>query len=255
MLDIDKYFDTVVLDTPTHNKITRTAARGMSYFYVDLFKEIQQHREVTSLLELGISGGASHEKWAAGVTIEDGKHTCDIYGIDILDWEQSDFSKNPSYAGFQEQALRTQHEWPFIKYMWGTSAYDAETPVKAISEWNTSGFDIVVDDAATDWPRMKYSLPVWKDYVNMCYISEVPDGMGVQSFWDMTREEHLNNFNELADFGLVVLDLEPYKNIPQGFEQAYNAHFMGWWMPDWSIARNTIEKYRDCIIAGGHNIG
>lgn len=245
MINTTKYKE-ITLDM----KITRKAARGFVPFTIDFIDELQQNNEIKHLLELGIAGGGSQAHFGHATVGTD----VTIYGIDLLDLNEDLTVYDESYHDVKEDTDAILERFSNIKFRWATDAYDPDTPELVLNEWGLDKFDIVIDDAAVDWPIMKYSLPVWKNYTKLAYMTHVPDGMGVESWWARTREQHIENFNELAPYGLVVFDLEQDKNVVPGHERDWDSHFMGIWLPDWSLAKNTIEKYRHCIVSGESNI-
>ncbi len=245
MIDTKKYLRQV-----RDKKTTRQAARGMVNFLALLFDEIQTRKPIESLLELGIAGGGSHRNFASAMDSTD-----KIYGIDIFNLETKNYlNAGKPYHSMGETLSRVTSEHGNIHFIWDTDVYDPLTPDIVKDTWNVDGFDVIIDDAGTDWPRMRYSLPIWKKSVRDAYITLVPDGNGVDAFWNLSHEDHMENYNELSKAGLVVFNLEHEKVIVAGKEQLYNAHYIGLWLPDWSVAQNTIEKYSDYIVAGKANI-
>lgn len=221
-------------------KVTRHASRGFIPFVVDLYTELQSRddRQLDSLLELGIAGAGSQRHYAiSGMP--------NVYGIDI----QTQATEFKQYTGAFAHASKVCEEFPQIKLMFGTDAYAPDTPQRSNEYFNRQGkYDIVIDDAATDWPVMFPGLPLWRDYTKYAYLSFAPDGMGVESWWNTSEEEHFSNLRQQEEQGMLIFDFSSLKKIVPGQEKNWNAHYMGIWMPDWQLARKTIEKYKDYIL-------
>jgi len=221
-------------------KITRQAARGFIPFVVDLYNELQEsnHIELDSLMELGIAGAGSQRHYAiSGMP--------NVYGIDI----QTPETEFKNYTGAFAHATKVSEEFPQINLMFGTDAYAPETPQRSNEYFNRQGkYDIVIDDAATDWPRMLPSLPTWRDHTKYAYLSFVPDGMGVERWWNMSEEEHFSNLREQEEQGMLIFDFSHFKQIVPGQEKNWNSHYMGIWMPNWELGRKTITKYKEYIL-------
>ena len=234
-------------------KEDRLSYRGLMPFYQSLFTDCQPTEDhFRVILELGIGGGGAHKKKA---------DSCDSFhkigGVERFHPElMPDIGsfelENESYESAMSHLQTTNN----LYFLHGVDAYDPDTVDKILSYMEEDKIDLMIDDAATDWPRQKDSLPIWQRAVSDhgIYISEVPDGMGVPAWWNMTREQHIDNFTELAEYGLVTFDFEEYHRIVKPEDEIYNAHFMGIWCPDWNLYKPTIEKFRHCIVAGSENI-
>jgi hypothetical protein len=246
MIDTKKLYDLHINEV----KIQRSAARGFMPFICSLIDDIQRVSLISSYVELGVAGAGSHKRYAEAST------DVAIYGIERFHPSMTDIATYSREIESYNNAVKIMEEFPNIEVLFGESAYDHTAPEKLSKLSNKTHYDLINDDAATDWPRMRHSLDVWKNSVadHGAFITEVPDGMGVESWWNRTREEHIANYDELAKDGLVVFDLECDKLIPPGYEKDYDAHFFGLWMPNWDVATNTIEKYRSQIVSGVANI-
>lgn len=231
-------------------KIQRSAARGFMPFICSLIDDIQAVTPISSYIELGVAGAGSHKRYAQASS------HMEIYGVERFHPSMTDIATFDREIESYSNAMEIMAEYPNIKVLFGESAYDYLTPAKLSQVSNRTHYDLINDDAATDWPRMRHSLSVWKNSVaeHGAYITEVPDGMGVDSWWSMSREQHIENFNELASDGLVVFDLECDKIVVPGHEKDWDSHFFGLWMPDWNVGKNTIEKYRSQIVSGVDNV-
>lgn len=246
MIDTKKLYELHINEV----KIQRSAARGFMPFICSLIDDIQNIKPISSYVELGVSGAGSHKRYAkASVGVE-------IYGVERFHPSMTDIATYATEIKSYNNAVKIMEDFPSIKVLFGESAYDYSTTEKLSKLSNRTQYDLINDDAATDWPRMRNSLNVWRDSVadHGAYITEVPDGMGVESWWNMSRAEHLANFNELAKDGLVVFDMEEYKHVVPGFEQDWNAHFIGFWAPDWKNFKSTVEKFQHNIVAGDANL-
>jgi len=246
MIDTKKLYDLHINEV----KIQRSAARGFLPFICSLIDDIQLVAPISSYVELGVASAGSHERYAqASIDVA-------IYGVERFHPNMTDIATYSREIESYNNAVKIIEEFPNIEVLFGESAYDYTAPEKLSKLSNKTHYDLINDDAATDWPRMRYSLDVWKNSVadHGAFITEVPDGMGVESWWNRTREQHIENFNELAGDGLVVFDLECDKIVVPGHEKDWDSHFLGLWMPDWNIAKNTIKKYEHNVVAGLSNI-
>lgn len=246
MIDTKKLYDLHINEV----KIQRSAARGFLPFICSLIDDIQRAAPISSYVELGVAGAGSHKRYAQA------SNDVAIYGVERFHPNMTDIATYAREIESYNNAVKIMEEFPNIKVLFGESAYDYSTPEKLSKLSNRTQYDLINDDAATDWPRMRYSLDVWKKSVadHGAYITEVPDGMGVESWWNMTREQHIENFNELAGDGLVVFDLECDKIVVPGYEKDWDSHFLGLWAPNWDIIKETLEKYEHTIVAGYENI-
>lgn len=245
MIDTKKLYELHINEV----KIQRSGARGFIPFICSLIDDIQNIKPISSYLELGVAGCGSHKRYAQAST------DVNVYGIERFHPSMTDIATFDREMEGYKNAVKIMKEYPIIQCLFNVSAYEYDTPSKLQELSGLKKYDLINDDAATDWPRMRNSLNVWRDSVSDhgAYITEVPDGMGVERWWNMSREQHIENFNELAGDGLVVFDMEEYKHVVRGFEKDWDAHFIGLWMPDWNIAKNTIKKYEHNIVAGKEN--
>lgn len=250
MIDANLLLDFFLGKVPNRHKIPRKAARGFYNFYHDFYTEVQTHKQINSYLELGIAGGNAHEM-IAYCSSPDTK----IFGVERFHPSMTDI---PTYeseiSGYNNFKRLVTDIYPNVTALHGVSAYESETVGKLQEVSGLEKYDIIVDDAATDWPRMRNSLNVWRDSVGLAFMTEVPDGMGVASWWAMSHQDHMDNYQLIAKDGLVIFNHEPDKIVLEGRERDFDSHYHGLWMPDWNLARNTIEKYRDRIVAGEENI-
>ena len=246
MIDTTKLYDLHINEV----KIQRSAARGFMPFICSVIDDIQRTQPITRYLELGMSGGGSHRRYA------EASSNIEIFAVERFHPDMTEIPTYPREIMVYQNAQSTLMEYPNIKCLYGTNAYDHDTPEKLSKISGHNSYDLINDDAATDWPRMRNSLNVWRNSVaeHGAYITEVPDGMGVERWWNMSREQHIENFNELAKDGLVVFDLEEYKHIVPGFEQDWNAHFIGFWAPNWKNFKSTLAKFQHNIVAGEVNL-
>jgi hypothetical protein len=246
MIDTKKLYELHINEV----KIQRTAARGFMQFMCSIIDDIQNVKPVVNYLELGVSGAGAHSRFSkAG--------TPNVYGVERVHPDKiKGIATEENDMHSYNTAMQVINECGNITVLFGESAYAETTPIQLSELSGIPQYDIVNDDAATDWPRMRHSLAVWKTSIdpNGAFFTEVPDGMGVESWWAMSREDHINNYKELAQDGLVVFDLECDKIVVPGFEKDWDAHFFGLWMPNWNIGKRTIENYRHAIVAGHENI-
>lgn len=235
-------------------KQDRMTKRGFCDFYVSLYELCQPTSEhFHTIVEAGVSGGGTHEKIAR--CIIDGDHV--IGGIELF--HPSVYKEGYPQQQYDRQmddyrlALSKAEEFPCIKFLHNTSAYDDETPQKILDLMEVDSIDLFIDDAATDWPRMQNSLPLWKNYISDhgIYCTEVPDGMGVDTWWNMTHNQHMQNFQDLAKHGMVIFDMEEYKTSD---EKDWNAHYFGVWTKDWNLYKPVIEKFKHNLVIGQENI-
>lgn len=245
MIDTKKLYDLHINEV----KIQRSAARGFMPFICSLIDDIQNIAPISSYVELGMGGGGSHRRYAQA------SNDVAIYGVERFHPSMTDIATYDDEMVAYANAVKTMNIYPNIQCLFGASAYEYDTPERLKELSGLEKYDLINDDAATDWPRMRNSLNVWRNSVanHGAYITEVPDGNGVESWWNTSREQHIENFNELASDGLVVFDLECDKIVVQGHEKEWNSHFFGLWLPDWNIAKNTIKKYEHTIVAGKEN--
>lgn len=241
MLNIKKYHQYT-----TEMKTTRHAARGLLNLSIPLLDGIHNYLHnydisgIESVLELGVGGGGAHQTYAqCGI-----EH---VYGIEVADPNNP---KHSNYFSIQGPHLeQVIDKFPNIKISLATDAYHPDTPDKVAKLWDKPGkYDIIVDDAANGWPVMKNSLPVWKDKVGYAFISYTPDGYGISSWWDMTPQDHLDNFRLLEEQGMLVFDMSPYKNVVPGKEKDWNAHWVGLWMPNWQMGAKAIEPFLPNLV-------
>jgi hypothetical protein len=234
-------------------KEDRLSYRGLMPFYQKLFTDCQpttDHFRV--IVELGIGGGGSFKKKADAA---DGFHK--IGGVERFHPELM-----PNIGSFELEnddylcSLTHLETTDNLYFLHGKDAYQPSTVDDILEFMGEERIDLLIDDAATEWPRQKESLPIWRRAVSDhgIYISEVPDGMGVPSWWAMTREQHISNFQELAEYGLVTFDFEEYHRITLPEHEIYNAHFLSIWCPNWDLYRPVIEEFKHCIVAGEENV-
>lgn len=251
-------------------EIYRFAWRGFSPFYKDLLEHINGFKCINALCEIGISTGDKQIMWGEIYPM------AKIIGIDILDPINSDPTQEP-YCNMVDsvQVYKRRLEWQQlafeklkklsvdnISYYHGFDGYSKDT-ANMIS--NIYGkIDILIDDAAIDWPEMRDAFPTWKDIIiaDGIFISESPDGNGTPKYAAIDKEVHLERMQWLAKHtNQVVFDFKefaffPSKDIapPSHNPWTIEGNYLSIGCHDYSYYMPVIKKYEKYIVAGYENL-
>jgi hypothetical protein len=248
-------------------KEQRLADRGFYPFYETLLNHINSMFMVNRVMEIGVGGGFKITKWAQIFP------NAGVVGLDDFDiWMDENSEKFKDYPRDEvDDALkfyRTIYElcnknaaywadvWQNITLHRDIDGY-CPSAVNIVMKEDDRLFDIIVDDGACESLFNRHVWDVWKDSLQThgIFVNETPSGNGTPSYMSMTKAEHMEIFNFLAEeYGQVVFGFRQYANLEHEDKNMSHSNYLSIRCHDYRLYMPVIEKFKHCIIAGEQNL-
>ena len=243
------------------SKWCRPLIRGFSPIVGDLIERLSETQDITSVLELGIGGGGSHEKWAqAGADIVGG---IELFHPDVV----NELIGGANMQEFWHQSYKFLHESTIpqngqrfkepcvYRFSHGLDVYADETPKEYHNQHGIDEWHIICDDSANGVNLQHPFVPLWKDYLsqNGIMISMNPNGYGTDEARCASWSDNVNMFREHSQHGMVIFDCMPFVKDSWQHEQ-YGSIASGRWMgvytPNMDLYRDIYLKYEEHVVEG-----
>ena len=220
----------------------RTGHRGFIGITVSLYDDFQKNRPIEKLCELGGLGTFKKPKaWKDSSSGEFKEVIIDNVSLHI-----------DNHYQYTPDVIDAESVGATVIVV--NDAYSEESKSKALEEIAPYKFDILLDDAASVWPDMANSLKIYKDIIvdDGLYITETPDGNG-DSMYDFhySDPKRISRHALLSSYGMVIFDMSKYSHYDTLEEEVgMGGNQIGIYSPRFDIFKNTINKYKEHIIAG-----
>lgn len=227
-------------------KIHRPTVRGFRPITIDFLKIIDNPQTV---LEFGISGGGSHEKWKnAGATVVGG---VELFHPDHKDkWSKSTYNECMRSWNFLQDDIIPYDQNNVYRFVHGISSYDSDAP----NQFELKQWDLIVDDGFNGCHGQEQMLPVWKDFLNPdgIMITYTPNGYGCDEQRQQSWSDNFNAFEDLGHQGWVIFDCTPWVDWEHpGYASVAQGRWMGVYTPNMDKYRDIYLKYERHVVAGG----